>query len=176
MLPINLKLSHNGTGCFFDMYAIHKKILYPSRNRKMKYLFGLITLLLVLSCNNKSDEDALDCLNVACTEEYRTITISVKDKEGKPVVLDEIKVVILPNGEDITPDITSSEYEWMGENGVYPLFSDKYVMKYRNKKVDLNLKGYVDGDVVVDSDYTVGADCCHILLIEGETDLVLNNL
>ncbi|MCK0146062.1 hypothetical protein MWU78_10435 [Arenibacter sp. F26102] len=142
----------------------------------MKGFVGLITLLIILNCNNKSEDDALDCLNVACTEEYRTITISVKDQKGKVVVLDEFEVVVLPKGADITPDTASGDYEWMTINGVYPLISDKYSMEYRDKKIEINFKGYVEDRLVVDSDYTVGADCCHVLLFEGETDVVINNL
>ncbi len=142
----------------------------------MKGFVGLITLLIILNCNNKSEDDTLDCLNVACTEEYRTITISVKDQEGKVVVLDEFKVVVLPKGADITLDTASGDYEWMIINGVYPLISDKYSMEYRDKKIEINFKGYVEDRLVVDSDYTVGADCCHVLLFEGETDVVINNL
>ncbi|MCM4152845.1 hypothetical protein DHD05_14710 [Arenibacter sp. N53] len=142
----------------------------------MKGFVGLITLLIILNCNNKSEDDTLDCINVACTEEYRTITISVKDQEGNVVVLNEFKVVVLPKGADITPDTSSGDYEWMIINGVYPLFSDKYSMEYRDKKIEINFKGYVEDRLVVDSDYTVGADCCHVLLFEGETDVVINNL
>ena len=141
----------------------------------MKSLVGLISLLLILNCNKNSEDDALDCLNIACTEEYRTITISVKDQEGKAVALDDFQVVILPRGADITPDTGSSDYEWMMINGVYPLFSDKYSMEYRDKKLEINFKGYVENRLVVDSDYTVGADCCHVLLFEGETDVVITN-
>tara|TARA_R110000868_G_scaffold301654_1_gene562070 strand:+ start:13915 stop:14343 length:429 start_codon:yes stop_codon:yes gene_type:complete len=142
----------------------------------MKYLVGSITLLLILNCNSKSGEDTLDCLNVACTEEYRTIAISVIDKEDKVVALTDFKVVIVSNSEDITLDTTSSEYEWMVKNGNYPLFSDKYSMEYKNKELEINFKGYIEGRLVVDYDYTVGADCCHVSLIEGETDVVVQNL
>ena len=141
----------------------------------MKVFVGLITLLIILNCNNKSEDDALDCLNVACTEEYRTITINVKDQEGKAVALDEFKVVTLPKGDDITPEIASGDYEWMMINGVYPLFSDKHSMEYRDKKLEINFKGYVKGRLLVDSNFTVGADCCHVLLFQGETDVVVNN-
>ena len=141
----------------------------------MKYLVGSLTLLLILNCNNKSEEDSLDCLNMACTEEYRTISISVKDKEGKVVALDEFKVVILSNSQDITPDITSSGYDWMVKNGIYPLFSDKYSREYINKELEINFRGYIESRLVVDLDYTVGADCCHVLLIEGETEVVVND-
>ena len=141
----------------------------------MKLFVGLITLLLTLNCSDNGTDDTPNCSEAICTEEYRTITVSVKDKEGVAVALDYFKVVVLSNGEDITLDASSSEYDWMAKNGNYPLFSDKYVAKYSNKELEINFKGYVDDKLLVDSDYVVGADCCHVTLIEGETDIVLAN-
>tara|TARA_R110002049_G_scaffold117658_1_gene271237 strand:+ start:666 stop:1094 length:429 start_codon:yes stop_codon:yes gene_type:complete len=141
----------------------------------MKLFVGLLTVLLALNCSDNGTDDKPNCLDTICTEEYRTITISVKDKDGVAMALDNFMVVDLSNGDDITLDASSSEYEWMTENGIYPLFSDKYVSKYRNKKLEINFQGYVGDKLLVDSDYTVGADCCHVTLIEGETNIVIAN-
>ncbi|MCK0190624.1 hypothetical protein [Arenibacter sp. F20364] len=139
----------------------------------MKLYVGLITVLLSLNCSNKEVDGTPNCVDVFCTEEFRTITVNVKDKDGVAVALDYFKVVVLSNGDEITLGASSSEYDWMAENGTYPLFSDKYVSRYRNKKLEINFRGYIDNKLMVDSDFTVGADCCHVVLIEGETDLVL---
>ncbi|RAJ11294.1 hypothetical protein [Arenibacter echinorum] len=141
----------------------------------MKLFVGLLTVLLALNCSDNGTDDTPNCMDAICTEEYRTITISVKDKDGVAVALDSFKVDDLTNGENITLDASSSEYGWMTKNGTYPLFSDKYVAKYRNKKLEINFRGYVDDKLLVDSNYTVGADCCHVTLIEGETDIVITN-
>ncbi|SHF55069.1 hypothetical protein SAMN03080594_10586 [Arenibacter palladensis] len=141
----------------------------------MKLFVGLILVLLTLNCSDDDSDDASNCSDVFCTEEFRTITVSVKDKDGVAVALDNFKVVVLSNEEDITLDASNSEYEWMAKNGSYPLFSDKYVTKYRNKEIEINFQGYVDDKLLVDSDYTVGADCCHVTLVEGETDIVIAN-
>jgi hypothetical protein len=141
----------------------------------MKLVVGLLAVLISLGCSDSTIDDTPNCTEVFCTEEYRTITISIKDKEGDAVALDYFRVIVLSNGNDITLDVSSNEYDWMVKNGTYPLFSDKYVAKYRNKKLEINFKGYVDDKLVFDSDYTVGADCCHVMLVEGETDMVIAN-
>lgn len=141
----------------------------------MKLFVALITVLLTLNCSDNDTDDASNCSDVFCTEEFRTITVSVKDNDGVAVALDSFKVVDLTNGENITLDASGSEYEWMTKNGTYPLFSDKYVAKYRNKEIEINFQAYVDDKILVDSDFTVGADCCHVVLIEGDTDIVLAN-
>ncbi|SMG06462.1 hypothetical protein [Arenibacter troitsensis] len=141
----------------------------------MKLFAGIILVLLTLNCSDSDTDDTSNCTDVFCTEEFRTITISVKDKDGAAVALDHYKVVVLSDGEDITLNASSSEYEWMTKNGSYPLFSDKYVTKYRNKEIEINFQGFIDDELLVDSDYTVGADCCHVTLVEGETDIVIAN-
>lgn len=141
----------------------------------MKFFAGIILVLLTLNCSDSDTDDTSNCTDVFCTEEFRTITISVKDKDGAAVALDHYKVVVLSDGEDITLNASSSEYEWMTKNGSYPLFSDKYVTKYRNKEIEINFQGFIDDELLVDSDYTVGADCCHVTLVEGETDIVIAN-
>ena len=48
----------------------------------MKLFVGLLTVLLALNCSDNGTDDKPNCLDTICTEEYRTITISVKDKDG----------------------------------------------------------------------------------------------
>lgn len=140
----------------------------------MKLYAGLLAVLVLpmLNCSDKGEEQTPNCLNAVCTEEFRTITVSVKDMNGTAVALDSFKVV-LSNGDDVTLDTSGSDYDWMIKNGTYPLFSDKYVAKYRNKELEINFQGYVDDRLLVDSDYVVGVDCCHVTLLEGETDIVI---
>ncbi|RTE55066.1 hypothetical protein EHW67_00410 [Arenibacter aquaticus] len=142
----------------------------------MKYLIGLLIVLLVSNCNDSDVEDQPDCADIACTQEYRTITVNVKDREGNAVALDMFSVVILPNETDITADWSDNEIELMAKNGVYPLFSDKYSNTYRNRQIEINFKGYLDDKQVLDANYTVGADCCHVFLVDGETNLIVGDL
>jgi hypothetical protein len=132
--------------------------------------FGLLLVLLLLfaSCENK---DSNDCINQACTEEFRTITVTIKDSENNPVVLDSFKVTNLENGNDLSRELNNAEFEAMRENGVYPLFGDEYAQDFRNKEVEINFKGYIDNHELINSNYIVGADCCHIILISGDPEI-----
>ena len=142
----------------------------------MKYLFGLLIVLLVSNCNESEVEDQPDCTNIICTEEYRTITVNVRGKDGNAVALDRFTVMVLPNETDITPDWSDNEIDLMSKNGIYPLFSDKYSNTYRNKQIEINFKGYIGDKQVLDADYTVGADYCHVFLVDGETNLIVGDL
>ena len=123
----------------------------------MKTSVYLVLLLLFFTgCENN---DAPDCANKACTEVFKTIMVTIKDSENNPVVLDSFKVTNLENGNDLTRELNNTEFETMGEIGVYPLFGDEYARDFSNKEVDINFKGYSDNLEIINSDYKVGADC-----------------
>lgn len=140
----------------------------------MKLFVALMTVLLALNCSDNGTDDGPGCSDAICTEEFRTITVSVKDGNGAAVTLDYFKVV-LSNGDDVTLGIPDSDYDRMIKNGAYPLFSDTYVTKYRNSELEINFQGFAGDRLLVDSDYVVGVDCCHVMLIEGETDIVITD-
>ncbi len=131
-------------------------------------VYSLLLLLFFAGCENN---DPNDCINQACTEEFRTITVTIKDSENNPVALDSFKVTNLENGDDLSRELNNAEFEAMSENGVYPLFGDEYARDFRNKEVEINFKGYIDDQELINSDYKVGADCCHIILISGDPEI-----
>jgi hypothetical protein len=97
--------------------------------------------------------------------------VTITDSDDQPVALDDYMVTEVATGKDITIEPTDYQWEQFRENGSYPLFSDRYSQEYQNQEVEIRFIGYVDGEEVVRADYTVGADCCHILLVEGDTSI-----
>lgn len=114
-----------------------------------------------------------ECADALCTKELRTIALSILDQNGNPIALDSFKVTNVENDKDMTQEFTKSDFEWMQLNGSYPIFGDQYANEYRNLKLDLNFKGYIGDREVVNENYTVSADCCHVFKIAGNTDLVI---
>jgi len=131
-------------------------------------VYSILLLLFFAGCENN---DANDCTNQACTEEFRTITVTIKDPENNPVVLDSFKVTNLENGDDLTRELNNTEFEAMREKGSYPLFGDEYARDFSNMEVEINFKGYIDDQEIINSDYKVGADCCHVILISGDPEI-----
>ena len=131
-------------------------------------VYFLLLLLFFTGCENN---DPNDCKNQACTEVFKTIVVTIKDSENNPVALDSFKVTNLENGDDLSRELNNAEFEAMGENGVYPLFGDEYARDFSNKEVEINFKGYIDNQEIISSDYKVGADCCHVILISGDTEI-----
>jgi hypothetical protein len=131
-----------------------------------------VYLVLVFLCfTGCENNDTSDCANKACTEVFKTIVVTIKDSENNPVVLDSFKVTNLENGGDLTRELDNVEFETMSENGVYPLFGDEYAGDFSNSEVEINFKGYIDNQEIINSDYMVGADCCHVILISGDPEI-----
>lgn len=139
----------------------------------MKYLFFLTSLLLSSSCSN-TDDNTSSCNGAVCTFDFRTITVEIKDSSDNPVALDVFKVTNVKTGDDLTLEIFENQWEIMRKNGSYPIFSDRYSNEFRNKTLKINFKGFINDKEVISSDFIVGADCCHVSLIEGENSITIN--
>lgn len=128
----------------------------------------LFVILLFQSCMKGEDVDGC---NGICTEEFRTITIEIKDAEGNPVALDSFSVINTGNGNELGTSINNPEFDYFRENGTYPIFSDLYSQEFRQREITINFKGFIDETEVINENYEVGADCCHVYYISGEREL-----
>jgi len=122
-----------------------------------------------LSCNG--DDSNSDCKSVNCTDVFITINVSIKDQNQNPVALDSFEVTNLKNGTDLTISLSPSKLVMAQQLGQYPLVTDGTVNE--NQELELQFKGFINNQEVVISNYTVGADCCHVFLVSGDLELVL---
>ncbi len=137
------------------------------------YLFRLLTLMMTLvllskcSESNKADPQPDACKDIFCTQEFRTITVSVENESGEPVQLDSYTVTDLKANEQLSID------QSLNTEGNYVIYSDKYVKEHQNTERTLVFEGMLSGSVVVTEEYRVAADCCHVTLVEGSRTLVV---
>ena len=129
-------------------------------------LLGLFTL--VLSCNSDDNNNEDGCGNSICTEEFRSYDVSVISTSQDAVALDEFVVTWVETGKDLTVDYSAEELEVYQLRGQYPLISDAFVSDFKRRVISLTFEGYINGELVVDEDYTVAFDCCHVFLVEGD--------
>ena len=137
----------------------------------MKNLGNILFYCLLLLLSSCSEKD-IECDGI-CTEEFRTIVVSIVNSEGEPVALNNYEVVNLKDGRDLTIDLTEEVLQYMRETGSYPIFTDQYVQEFSQQQLQINFTGFIDGEEVVSNKYTVGADCCHVYHISGDLELVL---
>jgi len=143
----------------------------------MKKLLKLTKLAIVfliaipqISCNNDDDSNS-DCGNTDCTEIFVTIVVSVEDQDQNPIALDSFEVINIEDGSEMTIPLSASGLELSQQLGQYPLIADGSIEV--NQEVQLQFKGFIDNQEVINTNYTVSSDCCHINLVSGNIHLVL---
>lgn len=127
-------------------------------------LIILFTTLIYNSCNSNDD-----CEKTACTEEFRTILVSIKDQNQNPIALDSFEVINLQNGNKMTVSLSASGFEMAQQSGQYPLVNDLSLKTNQERQVQF--KGFIDNQEVINSTYKVSTDCCHINLVSGNLNL-----
>ncbi|MFK7953108.1 MAG: hypothetical protein AB8B73_09695 [Ekhidna sp.] len=128
----------------------------------MKIIGVLLFSVLLISCNN--DEN---CSNSVCTEEFRTITVSISDSEGNPVALDTFDVIIVSTSENITQRL---DQNFDLDSNDYPIMNDSFTSEIDKKEITVRFTGKLNEQTVTE-DYIVSADCCHTFLVSGKTSL-----
>lgn len=136
---------------------------------KFFHLTFLVCLFLLFQSCSEKDK----ACNGICSEEYRTIVVNIENNQGDPVLLDSFKVVDLGNGSDITLQLDDWTRDYQRERGIYPIFSDKYVREYRQLQAQIKFTGFIDGQEVVSEIYKVAVDCCHVVHLAGDLELVI---
>lgn len=141
----------------------------------MKLLSKVITIVLFLSsvtfisCDVDEEED--ECRDALCTNVFITINVSIIDQNQAPVALDRFEVINVQNQSDVTIPISSSQFLLVQQNGLYPLINDNGIG--RNQELNLQFKGFINGVEVINENYIVAANCCHVNLVSGNLELVL---
>lgn len=138
----------------------------------MKNLFLYSCLILIFSnCNNNDDNDVTDCNGIACTNEFRTLFVSIRDENGAVVLLDSFEVLDKETSKDITLEINDTR---SGQNNQYPLYSDLFVSGNENTTRTLVFNGFINDELLVEAEFIVDTDCCHVSLTRGNTEITIN--
>lgn len=119
---------------------------------KKSFIFLFISFA-IFSCK---DEEA-------CTEEFRTISVSVKTFQGEPAQLDEIYWIDLSSKD--TTELQPTE------SGVYTLADDNSSI---NGKATYRFDAYQTGSLVASEDYTLEMGECHIEKLSGKSTITLD--
>lgn len=137
----------------------------------MKQLLTLFTFLfLITSCQDNEDANSETCSEeVFCTLEFRSIVVTIKDKDEQPVQLDSYKVIRLDENKEIAVDPNYGN----SHTGTYVIATDGTFTV--NETIELQFIGFVNNQEVVRENYTVNEGCCHISLVSGDVDIKLPN-
>ncbi len=106
----------------------------------------LLFLLGFLTFSCKDDND------VYCTEEFRTITLEIKGP-----TLDSFHTIRLSNYDTLKYEF---DFGWSGN--FYPLIDDNYKDKFPNKTEKFLFQGFINNSLVVNEEYLIYSDKCHV--------------
>ena len=128
-------------------------------------LLAASAILLSASTCRKPSNPGNDCDGVMCTMQFVMITVSVEDTSGNPITLDSAKT-IGPNGAVI------ANGSHIG-NGMYTMVDDSYQKALALKTESVVFRGFKGGRQVVEQDYLIAADCCHVSRKSGPEVVVI---
>ena len=105
--------------------------------------------------------------DIMCTMEFRIIDLKVLNESGEVIILEEFYTEI--DGEKI--EIPEDVYE--ASSGSYPVATDGHMKKIKFEGSNVVFIGLKNNEIVVKHTMIIGKDCCHIQLVEGDQEIVL---
>jgi hypothetical protein len=136
----------------------------------MKTSFYFLFLIVILSSSCQQEEDNNCEEPVACTEIFVTIDLEVTNQAGEAVELDNAYTFI-----DSRSKIEFEITDQMRSSGIYPVANDLNITEFDFEGTIVIFVGEKDGKNVVEHQMTIGKDCCHIQLVEGEAEIQIEN-
>ncbi|RUA30425.1 MAG: hypothetical protein DSY77_14220 [Bacteroidetes bacterium] len=106
--------------------------------------------------------------NLFCTKEFRTISLEITNQEGNPIVLDDFYTFY-----DSRKKFEYELNDIQKRQGIYPVLTDAEMDEVEKEGTTLIFVGEKDGRNIVEHQMVIGHDCCHVILIEGESKIVI---
>lgn len=127
------------------------------------FLLVLSFPMIAMQCKQKTD-----CKSAICTEMFAAVNVSVKDKNGNNINLQDYYTINIATGDTLR----NNNGTW--PEGAYTVLDDTYVSKMYNKKLQFRFIGRLNNSTVVDETYTISADCCHISKVAGKDTVIID--
>lgn len=140
---------------------------------KKQFLTFVLLFSTLLSCSEDKEIGADGCSpDVICTEIYKSIAIELKYPDGSPYSLDEYYTIKKSTGERI--DLDRGDLTLQQKYGKYPVLDDGHLDQTTRGGQDFVFTGKKNDKIVVEQTFTIGHDCCHVVLRKGETEVVID--
>ena len=131
----------------------------------MNRILAIFLISLAVSCNDD------DCSSIACTTEYRLISVSLVDSEGNAVILDSYTVVRSDTREALSFDTDVAEFN---QEGQYSIAEDQHFDQIAREGTSFIFEGIINNEVVISENFLIGNDCCHVVKLEGPDSLTVD--
>ena len=132
--------------------------------------FTTILFAIIISCGDDDGSTQDPCASdLICTEEYRSILLTLEDSSGSPVILDAYTVT----DEESGTIVDFSTLDFFGE-GAYVIAEDSQFESVDMDGTSFIFEGFINEESVVTASFLIGHDCCHIVKINGPDSLVVD--
>lgn len=122
------------------------------------------------SCEKKRLKSISNDCDVVCTNEFRSIFTTVVDTNGQTVELYSASTV-----RNSTQEVVYS-YQFDSTvitNGIYTVMNDGYQKQLKNQVDTFTFTGITNDNRMVEGQFVISADCCHINKVSGQDTIVL---
>lgn len=130
------------------------------KKRGLIVLMGM--MLIIQGCTE--DSQPLECsADIGCTEVFVTFTYGPTDNQGEAIILDSYYSQNLDNGQ--TYSFTESDNQL--SPGLYTVITDAQMDQLSSTGTGIRFVGVKNDRIVLEQDFVVGHDCCHIVPLQG---------
>jgi hypothetical protein len=132
-------------------------------------LLAFISMAATCQNTNKSsanEENPCDP-DMMCTMEFRVLELTLVNEEGTPVFLDDFYTEF---GEFT---FREQRNEYQIKEGSYPVANDGNMDKLSFKGEAAVFIGIVNGEKIIEHKLKIGKDCCHVVLMGGKEQVVV---
>ena len=152
---------------------------------------GLCLLMMVAACTHKESkqpdpagvDDAMpadgaipstkECPDdIMCTAMFASVGVTITGADRKPVLLDSFTSIRLKDKTNMFPE--KANILQSPETGNYPVADDNNLSILPKAGDEIMFTGYKDGKEIVKEKYVIGHDCCHVLMVSGKKEIILN--
>ena len=117
------------------------------------------------SCGEDTSPNDQDCpTELFCTEEFRTITFSPMTIGF--IILDSYYSQNLDNGKTYNFGHTGI----LPQDEFYVIITDGQMEEIEKEGTTIRFFGLINNQIVIEQDFLIGHDCCHVITIEGPSN------
>lgn len=110
------------------------------------------------------------CEGVACQKNWEYIHLDIRTQAGTPPYLTKVVLLRKEDGAILYEHNVLEGYSGFE----YTLIEDSFQKTLRNKQLSVSFLGYKNDVLLVSKDFVVTADCCHVSLVEGSQQVVID--
>ena len=107
--------------------------------------------------------------------EYRMLTISIRDTYSNPVILSDYYVRKTSTGETIDFPVEDPYTDSINRiNGIYVICTDGLMYMTSREGTEFEFHGILNSIEVVNEPYIIGNDECHVMMLAGQQEIILD--